>query len=137
MERGRSAVTDLEHGGLTSGQHLPQLDRAPLLGSRGQQRAVGREDEPVHATGGDAPLQRSAPDGSSRMTSSPSMSPTATTLTSALRATAFTTGWMPGTSRTFSAVTGGGLSAQPASNSATVTARVIAPLWRMSIHCKR
>ncbi len=55
MERGRSAVADLEHGGLTSGQHLPQLDRAPLLGGRGQQRAVGREDEPVHATGGDAP----------------------------------------------------------------------------------
>ena len=84
-------------------------------------------------------FHRSAPDGTSRVTRSPSRSPTATTLPSELRATAFTTAWRPGTSRTFSAVTGGGLSEQPMSDSATatLTARTTEPRGHMSIDCKR
>ncbi len=63
------------------------------------------------------------------------MSPTATRLPSGLSATVFTTGWMPGTSRIFSAVTGDGgePSAQPATTSAAAaaSARIVEVRQRM------
>ena len=96
----------------------------------------GENTSPSTRPAATRPRQRSVPEGSSRVTSSPSMSPTATTLPSGLSATALTTGWMPPTAKTRSAVTGGGLSAHPASKSATAAARIGAALWRISIHCK-
>src|SRR3989441_681055 len=96
VERGPAALTDAQHRRLAAGRRLPQLDR-PRAVSKIVARSEPSGENATPSMLRTAPrectrtVQRSAPAGTSRASTSPSLSPTTTRLPSGLRAPSLAT----------------------------------------------